>query len=63
MKILGYSERGVINALFYDILNNSNQLIAGLLTNVNNSNQLISGLLNKTIFIHKKEIFDILRTK
>ena len=43
MKILGYSERGVINALFYDILNNSNQLIAGLLTNVNNSNQLISG--------------------
>ena len=59
MKILGYSERGVINALFYDILNNSNQLIAGLLTNVNNSNQLISGLLNKTIFIHKKEIFDI----
>ena len=48
MKILGYSERGVINALFYDISNS-----------YKDKPKLISDLLNKTIFIHKKEKFNI----
>ena len=48
MEILGYSERGVINALFYDISNS-----------YKHKPKLISDLLNKTIFIHKKEKFNI----
>ena len=49
MEILGYSERGVINALFYDLLNSpkSKQL------------NLISELLSNVIFINKKEKFNI----
>jgi len=49
MEILGYSERGVINALFYDLLSSpkSKQL------------NLISYLLSKAIFINKKEKFNI----
>ena len=43
MEILGYSERGIINALLYDILNSSTPTT------------LISDLLNLTIFINKKE--------
>jgi len=43
MEILGYSERGIINALFYDILNSPTPTT------------LISDLLNLTIFINKKE--------